>query len=594
MPVTFGACCNAHQDERECEFEDPFSVIGAQEKQELVLTGRQARMSSRKSNSEEALSESAAQGRGSRSSSDPVPRRDTDAAMDQLHHLEKLSSGHIETRSPEDHQTALQDHQSSADSLALIMHQKNWKIDEFVRTARARTRRPAHAKDSKFIRYLQEQEISTVADFVNLSDESVASLRAHDCLQASGASLVLLDAMSALRKNCRESNKSVNRGVKRAESTKAFHHQPHKPRTLVLKTAKILKISNIEVLEQKFTAEVYLQFKFPGGANDAELSAPGNSFPFGEDGKPTFLPPAGWYLDQFDVNNGMSTESEKVTWVDKSVSTEGNDIILNMRFDGTFHEEFELHNFPFDIQSLQVCIAINCRTSGAMPVHFYIDDNADKGVELEGFQLAHEWQMAMTKNGKEGKLYTVPYKFGAGDRQFPSMRITATVKRKPTFYVGNVMVPMMLLTSLSFMQYARPHDEPGDRTEITLNMVLALVGFKFVVSQMTPSVSYFTILDKYTFFCVLLTIFVAFEGGLVGELKRHPQTVDRICMYCTFAVFLIGHVYFAIYMRNRSLTKENNVNTPPGADFKTARDVKTPAELKDEKFDEKREVEWTK
>ena len=93
---------------------------------------------------------------------------------------------------------------------------------------------------------------------------------------------------------------------------------------------------------------------------------------------------------------------------------------------------------------------------------------------------------------------------------------------------------------------------------------------------------------------MLLTIFVAFEGGLVGELKRHPQTVDRICMYCTFAVFIIGHVYFAIYMRNRSLTKENDVNTPPGADFKTARDVKTPAELKDEKFDEKRKVEWTK
>ena len=104
------------------------------------------------------------------------------------------------------------------------------------------------------------------------------------------------------------------------------------------------------------------------------------------------------------------------------------------------------------------------------------------------------------------------------------------------------MVPMMLLTSLSFMQYARPHDEPGDRTEITLNMVLALVGFKFVVSQMTPAISYFTILDKYTFFCVLLTIFVAFEGGLVGELKRHPQTVDRICMYSTFGVFVIGHV----------------------------------------------------
>ena len=584
MPTTFDACFNPRHDEREDDFTDRLFATGAEEKDELTLTGRQARMSSRKSHSEEALPESASEER--------VPRRETEAAMDRLHHLEKLSSGPVETSGLEDHQIALQDHQTQSDELAIIMHQKNWKIERFVRAARARTRRPAQEKDSKFVRYLQEQEVVTVADFVNLSDESVASLRTHDCLQANGASLVLLDAMNALRSKCRESNHAVNRGVKRADSMVAVHHKPFEPRKLFLKTAKILKISNIEYLEQKFTAEVFMQFRFPDGANDAALSAPGDKFPFGEDGKLTFLPPAGWYLDQFDLNNGMSTESEKFTWIDKSVSTEGKDIILNLRLDGTFHEEFELHNFPFDIQSLQVCIAINCRTTGAIPVHFYVDDDADKGVELEGFQLAHEWHMAMTKDGKEGELYTVPYKFGAGDRQFPSMRITATVKRKPTFYVINVMVPIMLLTSLSFMQYAHPHDEPGDRTEITLNMVLALVGFKFVVSQMTPAISYFTILDKYTFFCVLLTIFVAFEGGLVGELKRHPKTVDRICMYSTFGVFVIGHVFFAIVMLRPSLSKDNNNNTPPGADFRTTRDVK--ADLKAGKFDEKREVEWTK
>ena len=91
---------------------------------------------------------------------------------------------------------------------------------------------------------------------------------------------------------------------------------------------------------------------------------------------------------------------------------------------------------------------------------------------------------------------------------------------------------------------------------------------------------------------MLLTIFVAFEGGLVGELKRHPKTVDRICMYSTFGVFVIGHVFFAIVMLRPSLSKDNNNNTPPGADFRTTRDVK--ADLKAGKFDEKREVEWTK
>ena len=43
-------------------------------------------------------------------------------------------------------QLKLERHQSQSDELAIIMHQKNWKIEEFVRAARARTRRPAHAK----------------------------------------------------------------------------------------------------------------------------------------------------------------------------------------------------------------------------------------------------------------------------------------------------------------------------------------------------------------------------------------------------------------------------------------------------------------
>ena len=44
-------------DEREDDFTDRLFATGAEEKDELTLTGRQARMSSRKSHSEEALPE---------------------------------------------------------------------------------------------------------------------------------------------------------------------------------------------------------------------------------------------------------------------------------------------------------------------------------------------------------------------------------------------------------------------------------------------------------------------------------------------------------------------------------------------------------
>ena len=75
---------------------------------------------------------------------------------------------------------------------------------------------------------------------------------------------------------------------------------------------------------------------------------------------------------------------ERVKIIDKAVSTNGDDIVLSMRLEGAFHANFELHAFPFDIQTLDVCVAINCRTTGAMPVSLTVDPMVVAGVDVEG------------------------------------------------------------------------------------------------------------------------------------------------------------------------------------------------------------------
>ena len=127
---------------------------------------------------------------------------------------------------------------------------------------------------------------------------------------------------------------------------------------------------------------------------------------------------------------------------DQVVSAEGDDLIIQMRLEGTFHEDFELQAFPFDIQSFQCCIAINCRLGGKMPVHLSVDPKVDRGVETEGFQLGHEFKLAMNKDekqGSQGVLGTVPYVYGTGGRKFPSLRITFAVQRRSDFYVKNIV-----------------------------------------------------------------------------------------------------------------------------------------------------------
>lgn len=63
-----------------------------------------------------------------------------------------------------------------------------------VRAARVSTGKPARPSDVEFVAWLGEQEVTTAADFYNLSNESLTAM-----VQAPGASLVLVDALRKLR-----------------------------------------------------------------------------------------------------------------------------------------------------------------------------------------------------------------------------------------------------------------------------------------------------------------------------------------------------------------------------------------------------------
>ena len=77
------------------------------------------------------------------------------------------------------------------------------------------------------------------------------------------------------------------------------------------------------------------QFAFRGGANDADLCRLTQNddgsfvFPLKENGEPTWLPSAGWFMDQIDVNNGVDW-----TIKEKEVMFSGEDLLLKIRMAG--------------------------------------------------------------------------------------------------------------------------------------------------------------------------------------------------------------------------------------------------------------------
>jgi hypothetical protein len=196
-----------------------------------------------------------------------------------------------------------------------------------------------------------------------------------------------------------------------------------------------------------------------GGALDPDFNSESEEFPVGADGKPTYLPGAGWYLKRLDFNNAIRFEM-----VGKGkVSVSGDDVILAARFEGQFIEPMELRDFPFDVQDLTVSLAINCRTTGMTPAHFVLaeDGKFRHVIRKRHFKMHNEWKL---RNDVRVGCHLV----GTQGRYFPTIDIACTIERLPGFYLINVLLPMLLFALMANFQFAIPRYDTADRFSVSL------------------------------------------------------------------------------------------------------------------------------
>ena len=92
-------------------------------------------------------------------------------------------------------------------------------------------------------------------------------------------------------------------------------------RTLVIRLVEVNRLSDIDIIAQRFRAEVVIQLAFEGGAGDEHLSKTSDAFPLDGFGRPTFRPSASWYMNQVDFNNALEYKT-----LDKNVFVSGDDV----------------------------------------------------------------------------------------------------------------------------------------------------------------------------------------------------------------------------------------------------------------------------
>mmetsp|Transcript_12914 Transcript_12914/g.19421 ORF Transcript_12914/g.19421 Transcript_12914/m.19421 type:complete len:416 (+) Transcript_12914:283-1530(+) len=224
-------------------------------------------------------------------------------------------------------------------------------------------------------------------------------------------------------------------------------------------------------------------------------------------------------------------------------------VVLEKRLRGTFRQPLDLHDFPFDTQSLQ--IVLSEQEHGCAPfrsVNFALQD-------------AGGWKYRNTISQRVGDMmpeWEVHYPFDLAEAnntftasQHPTYTLTLPVRRKAGFYIWNIMIPFSLISGLTLTCFALPPEEINDRLTIVMTMILTAVAFKFVASQGLPPISYLTFLDKYVLIMLFGMFLLGIEVTVVPRLFENDNTlrsVDAKIFWILLCVYICLHVYLARWM----------------------------------------------
>jgi len=103
---------------------------------------------------------------------------------------------------------------------------------------------------------------------------------------------------------------------------------------------------------------------------------------------------------------------------------------------------------------------------------------------------------------------------------------------------------------LTFASFTVEADLPGDRVQISLTLLLTSVAFKYYVQQFVPTVSYFTLIDKYILYCMVFQFFMTVHNMIAGLITNSKALL--IFEWTSFGTAVLAFMAINVYFGHLS------------------------------------------
>jgi Neurotransmitter-gated ion-channel ligand binding domain len=242
-----------------------------------------------------------------------------------------------------------------------------------------------------------------------------------------------------------------------------------------------------------------------------------------------------------------------ITFVDeiKAPSKENQDLKLSedgtveyqQKLNVTLENRYDLRKFPFDRQKLR----IELESFDWAADQLVLTRETDKVAFSARFEIP-EWRAVAVESDirdqSEERART----------PFSELVVTLEVDRESGFYVWKILVPLVLLVGISWSVFWMSGETLAARIAISFTGILSIVAYQFVINEVLPKVTYFTLWDTIlllSFVLMALTVAVNVlqavlrirrRENLANEIDATARVAFPVTYVAGLAVFLLAYL----------------------------------------------------
>jgi len=177
--------------------------------------------------------------------------------------------------------------------------------------------------------------------------------------------------------------------------------------------------------------------------------------------------------------------------------------------------------FPFDEQTCEMIFG--SWTYNSKQVNLYWYDAATSGCE--GNDLCYSDLGSYVRSGS-WDIIAAPSRINQRDSGYTDISSFFVIRRKTSYYIINLVIPCVVISSLSLFVFYLPPDE-GEKLGLVMAILLGLMVFLLLVSAILPTTSdAVPLLSKYLLFTFLINVLVVVYTVIIINFNLSSPTFE--------------------------------------------------------------------